>query len=112
MITLYIQTDYEVPLTAVLNVDDDESREEKVFDEYFASLQGRLSREVARSPNKLPNCYESGTFWVAPRNAALYLRKKTNPDKLYLPRVFVWMVHTLVDKVPCPDCDARMNSNG
>ncbi|KAG2219719.1 hypothetical protein INT45_006051, partial [Circinella minor] len=82
---------------------NDEEEEGRVLQEYFKGLQQRFKKN-----GKIKE-YENGTFWVHPKDPYFALMKSDlNPAALYLPRVFLWFPHLLIDKVlECPKCKEK-----
>ncbi|KAI8146810.1 hypothetical protein BJV82DRAFT_599948 [Fennellomyces sp. T-0311] len=92
-----------------------EDEDGPAFASYFRELQLDLTKQMHERPSKLPKCYDEGTFWITPPNAFFSLWRKNCPDPqpLRRPRVFVWLVHLLVDVLHCPACDnKKLQSHG
>ncbi|KAI9316301.1 hypothetical protein BX666DRAFT_2027847 [Dichotomocladium elegans] len=139
---------------------DDEAH----FATYLRELQQDLTKEMQQSENRLPKCYESGTFWITPPSVFFTLRNKGDASSsapndikvdatsnegnsnnrsdpqgqegeeaqqqqqqqqqqhqaaleqlLRRPRVFVWLVHLLVDNLECPNPEchgSKLQSHG
>ncbi|KAG2224799.1 hypothetical protein INT45_005323 [Circinella minor] len=96
---------------------------------YFLSIQTRVVEETMEYDNKLPSEYRRGTFWILSLDPFFALHNPTteilalcedesfdyNPVILYLPKVFLWIPHFLVDnrlKCPHPNCSGKLTSNG
>ena len=96
---------------------------------YFLSIQSRVVEETKEDDNKLPSEYRRGTFWILPPDPFFALHNPTteilalredesfdyDPVMLYLPKVFLWIPHLLVDdRLKCthPNCSGKLKSNG
>lgn len=66
---------------------------------YFKKIQNDVGQAY-------PRVYKSGTFWIEPPLPFFALQQKLDPAALYLPRVFLWLPHLLIegDSIECPSC--------
>jgi hypothetical protein len=73
------------------------------LDKYLRSIQEKLKGGAE------PDEYKKGTLWSNPPSASLVLKKKLDPELLYLPRVCIWLPQFLA-KTPlkCPTCQKSL----
>lgn len=90
-------------------IDNNPSNEsDSTISQYLKKLQSGIKT------NETPSAYRNGTFWIYPNQAFFALRKKVSPTALYLPRVFLWLPHLLVDikNIKCPSCKNSLSVKG
>ncbi|THH28658.1 hypothetical protein EUX98_g5541 [Antrodiella citrinella] len=106
----------------ILNDDEDSSAQKKTHITLPTWLQKRYSdicSELNRlkEQEKLPPCYEQGTF-IMPMKVLIFNLKdviQLEPLIFYHLEFFVWFPHLLVNCIPCPACRAagrRCKSDG
>ena len=85
-----------------------ESPSDSVIAQY---IKTKVQDPLAKSPRGTrPKQYQDGTYWVHPKMPSFALETGANPNKLYFPRVFVWLPHYLLakgDRLHCPYCDSE-----
>jgi hypothetical protein len=85
---------------------EEEFRNDTIRHKYFLRIQEKLRQ-------KLISPYENGTFWINPPEPFFHLKKSSDPDALYYPRVFLWKPHLLTDiKLSCECCSSPLESKG
>ena len=103
-----MEEEYEITEEEFLNIDEDAGRITKggPLDKYLQKIQ--LECDV-RNP------YNNGTYWINPMMPNFALSKRPSPEALYLPKVFIWLPHALLntrdDKLKCvtPGCTNPLN---
>ncbi|KAG0705639.1 hypothetical protein DFH29DRAFT_996725 [Suillus ampliporus] len=72
----------------------------------YQNLQERLVCEMRSNSSHLPMCYDHHTFFDGAENAFLVARStfQLTPGLFHQPQFFVWLLHLLVDHIPCPSC--------
>lgn len=94
-----------------LSIDEDASKISRggLLDSYLGKIQSECD---TKDP------YKSNTYWINPPMANFALSKNVNPEALYLPKVFIWLPHALMntknDKLKCPvhGCTKDLNKKG
>ena len=74
----------------------------------YQSIRERLTVEMKKNTSGLPLCYQRHSFYDGVDNPYLAARStfQLSASIFHQPQIFVWLPHTLVDKIPCPACYA------
>lgn len=108
----------------IVNLDDDEDIElDQTEFEAIDNIAGSLPEDSVVSNylegiyNRLkggnePAEYQKKTFWVHHESPSFAISKKTKPDSLYIPRVFIWLPHYIKKDLKCPTCSSKLEIKG
>ncbi|KAI0704374.1 hypothetical protein BC835DRAFT_1317043 [Cytidiella melzeri] len=81
----------------------------------YDSLCDTLSQQCRSNSSRMPTCYASGTFELAPPAPIFSTRHhaQLSPSLFYGVRFFIWLPH-LFGRIPCPQCKkaGRFRDNG
>ena len=80
----------------------------------YQRLRERLTVEMNQNSSHMPSCYERNSFYDGTDSTFLAARSTFQLDGsiFYQPLFFIWLPHTLVDRIPCPAClEARRFRN-
>ena len=88
-----------------------------VVQTYLVGLRETLSRQI--KDRGKPVCYMEGHFWIRPQDPYFAMLKAEkspdglNPERLYHPRVFLWLPNLLNDNLPkCPNTECAKYKKG
>ena len=72
----------------------------------YQSIRERLTAEMKKNTSGLPLCYQRHSFYDGVDNPYLAAKStfQLSASIFHQPQIFVWLPHTLVDKIPCPAC--------
>ena len=72
----------------------------------YQSIRERLTVEMKKSTLGIPLCYQQHSFYDGVDNPYLAAKStfQLSASIFHQPQIFVWLPHTLVDKIPCPAC--------
>jgi hypothetical protein len=65
-----------------------------------------LIHKMKNNSSHLPTCYDRQTFFNRPENPFLVTKStfQLTPGLFHQPQFFMWLLHLLVDRIPCPAC--------
>ena len=74
----------------------------------YQSIRERLTTEMKKNTSGLPLCYQRHSFYDGVDSPYLAAKStfQLSASIFHQPQIFVWLPHTLVDKIPCPACYA------
>lgn len=72
----------------------------------YEDTRERLLAEMKKNVSSRPTCYDRGTFIDGAPYPLFSIEKRTiiSPEDFYKPKYFVFLPHTLVGRIPCPQC--------
>ncbi|KAF8436854.1 hypothetical protein L210DRAFT_934661 [Boletus edulis BED1] len=72
----------------------------------YGHLHKHLTVEMKKNVPGLPKCYQNNTFYDGVDNPYLAVRStfQLSSSLFHQPRFFIWFLHLLADRIPCPAC--------